>query len=297
MSLVETNSNTDDGDEELADQHAEGTPDEQWATTNLLDTPEGDWCRAYVDQSEDERDQEGVLDGASRLQEWSRVVEDEVDTSPLLHHLERCTEDGLAQVRVRLEERALEAVCPSADPSAGGDELALVLLVGNDLGKLSLDKLAVCRLTTKTCKSLAGLLDATALDEVTGGVRQEEKATTKNDTPSELNADRDAVRAGTNAVPDAVVDAGRDEQTKSNAELVSSHERTAHLTWANLGHVEDDNGGLETDAETSDETASDDKAKSGRCNLEDNTYNTLDRAHLSGVEHDATYQLCRSGNP
>lgn len=65
ISLVESNGDTNDGNEELADQHAEGTPDEQWTTTKLLNSVERDWSRAHVDQREDQGDQEGVGDGTS----------------------------------------------------------------------------------------------------------------------------------------------------------------------------------------------------------------------------------------
>jgi hypothetical protein len=98
VSVIEADCDTDDGDEELADQHAQCTPDQEWATTELLNSVEGDRRRAHIDQGEDERDQECVADGTSRLQEGGRVVEDEVDTGPLLHHLERGSENRAAQV-------------------------------------------------------------------------------------------------------------------------------------------------------------------------------------------------------
>jgi hypothetical protein len=87
VSLVETNSDTNNGDEELADQHAQGAPDEKRSTTDPLNGVEGNRGGADVDEGENQGDQEGVGDGAGRLQERGRVVEDEVNTSPLLHHL------------------------------------------------------------------------------------------------------------------------------------------------------------------------------------------------------------------
>lgn len=76
-----------DGDDELADNHAEGTPDKQGATAEALDGPEGDGGGDDVDDGGDHGDEEGVLDGAEVLEEGGAEVEDEVDTSPLLHHL------------------------------------------------------------------------------------------------------------------------------------------------------------------------------------------------------------------
>ena len=63
--LVETDGDTNDGNEELADQHAKSTPDEQRTTTPLLNGVEGDGGGADVDEGEDQGDQECVADGAS----------------------------------------------------------------------------------------------------------------------------------------------------------------------------------------------------------------------------------------
>lgn len=115
MGVVESDGDTDDGDEELADQHTESAPDEERTTSELLNGIEGERGRAHVDEGEDQRDQEGVADGSSGLQEGSGVVENEVDTSPvlklafarftrvqmnspLLHHLQRGAQDCAADV-------------------------------------------------------------------------------------------------------------------------------------------------------------------------------------------------------
>ena len=82
MCMIEADCVSDDGHQELANQHAQGTPDEQWATAELLDGVERYGSRADVHQREDEGDQESVRDGACALQEGSGVVEDEVDTGP-----------------------------------------------------------------------------------------------------------------------------------------------------------------------------------------------------------------------
>lgn len=83
VSLVESNSDTNDGNKELTDQHSQGSPDEKWTTTEFLDGIEGDWGGENVDQGEDQRDQESVLNGTGGLQEGGGVVKDEVDTSPV----------------------------------------------------------------------------------------------------------------------------------------------------------------------------------------------------------------------
>lgn len=112
VGVVETDRNTNDSDEELADKHTKGTDNEDEATAEPLDGPEGDRGGADVDEREDQRDKEGVADGAGGLQEGRGVVEDEVDTGPLLHHLEGGTEDGATQVRLCGPQGPLEAVRP-----------------------------------------------------------------------------------------------------------------------------------------------------------------------------------------
>lgn len=93
--LVESDSNTDDGNDELANEHTKSTINEKRSSSNAFHGPEGEGSSADVDQVEDEGDEESVADSTGRLQEGSRIVEDEVDTSPLLHHLQRCAQDCL----------------------------------------------------------------------------------------------------------------------------------------------------------------------------------------------------------
>jgi hypothetical protein len=272
VSLVEADSDTNDGDKELADQHAKGTPDEERTTSESLNGVERDGSRADVDEGEDQGDQEGVADGTGRGEERSRVVEDEVDTSPLLHHLHGGTEDSLAQVGVRLPDGAAEAVGPALVPAAGGDDGALVFLVGNNLGKLGLDVLAVGGLTTESGERGAGLFDATALDEVSRGVGKACNTDSKDNTPGELDADGNAVLAAVTTVLDSVVDAGGDEETESDGKLVASNEGATDFLGADLRHVQDDNGGLETDTDTGDETTGNDQTETSRGSLEDDTW-------------------------
>lgn len=193
VGVVETDSDTNDGNEELADKHTESTDEKDGSTTESLNSPERERGGADVDEGEDERDEEDVVDGTGGLEEGSRVVEDEVDTGPLLHHLHGGTEDGSAKVRLGVPERTLEAVGPRAEPSGGGDHLTLVLLVGDDLGNLRLDVLGVLGLTTDARKSINSLFDLTALDEVSGRVGEEEETTSKDDSPGELDTDGDLV--------------------------------------------------------------------------------------------------------
>lgn len=112
MEFFSTGSDTNDGSNELANQHAQGSPDKNCTTAELLDDIEGDWSRADVDQSGDETDKEGVGNRAQGLEESGTEVEDEVDTGPLLHHLEGSSEDGSAQVGRWSAKTASEASIP-----------------------------------------------------------------------------------------------------------------------------------------------------------------------------------------
>ena len=232
VSVVEALGDTDDSNEELADQHAESTPEEDGAAAEALDSPEGDGGGEDVDDGEDHGNQEAVGDGASRLEELGRVVEDEVDTGPLLHHLERGTEDGLAEVGVAVEQRSLEAVGPRSEPGGAGNQLTLVFLIGNDLGKLDLDVLGFLGLTAQARKRVGGLGEVALLDVVTRRVGEEKQTTGKDDSPDELNANGDAVVGRGLQLLGAIDNAGSQHDTDGNAELVTGDQSTTDLARA-----------------------------------------------------------------
>ena len=81
--------NTNDADDELHDDHSCASDDEDFAATEAFDDPEGEWGRADVDEGRNERNEEGVRDRAEGGEEDGSEVEDEVDTSQLLHHLHK----------------------------------------------------------------------------------------------------------------------------------------------------------------------------------------------------------------
>lgn len=114
--------------------------------------------------------------------------------------------------------------------------------------------------------------ESVLLDQVTRRVWKEQKADSKNETPGELDADRNAVLAGVLAVADSIVDTSRDQETEGDGELVSGDESTTHFLGANLGHVQDDNGGLETDTDTGNSTTSNQKIAAGSSNLQNDTW-------------------------
>lgn len=232
VGVVEADGDTNDGDEELADEHTQGTEDENLASAESLDSPEGEGSRADVDEGEDEGDEERVFNGTSGLEEGGGVVEDEVDTGPLLHHLERGTEDGSSKVGLGGPETALEAVGPAAEPGGVGDQSTLVLLVGNNLSNLSLDELGVLGLAADARQGVNGSRDITLLDVVSWGVGEEEETTTEDDSPGELETDGDAVGVGAVEALGAVDDARGEKETNGDAELVTGDEGTTNLFGA-----------------------------------------------------------------
>jgi len=54
--MIETDGVANDRDDELADKHTECTPDEERATTESLNRPEGYWSRQNIDECKDEGD-------------------------------------------------------------------------------------------------------------------------------------------------------------------------------------------------------------------------------------------------
>lgn len=151
---------------------------------------------------------------------------------PLLHHLHRSTEDSSAEVRLAIPEAALEAVGPAADKRSRGDDLALVLLVGDDLGDLRLDVLGVLGLASDSGKGVDGVLNAATLDEVSGRVGEEEETTGEDDGPGELETDGDLVGLHAVEVLGSVDDTGSEEETDGDAELVTGDESTTNLLGA-----------------------------------------------------------------
>jgi len=65
MGVVESNGYTDDGDEELADQHTKSSEDQQRSATKSLYSPERKRCGSDIDSGEDHGNSECVANGSS----------------------------------------------------------------------------------------------------------------------------------------------------------------------------------------------------------------------------------------
>lgn len=184
------------------------------------------------------------------------------ECSPLLHHLKRSTKNGSSKVRFSIPEAAAEAGKPAAPEGGVRDQGTLVLFIGNDLGDLGLNVGGILGLAAHAGKSINSVFNATLLDIVTRRVRKEEQATTKDESPGELQSNRNTIGSGRVKVLSSVDNAGGEQQTNGNTELVTGDERTADLARADFRHVKNDDSRLEANTETSNETAGDDSSES-----------------------------------
>ena len=67
--------------------------------------------------------------------------------------------------------------------------------------------------------------------------------------PEELDSNGDPVRTSVGPVLGCVNDATGQEETNSDTELVAGYDSSSDLSGSNFGHVENDDGGDESDTE------------------------------------------------
>lgn len=122
------------------------------------------------------------------LQERGTEVEDKVDTGQLLHHLNRCTEDGLSQVGSRVPQSTSETSGPRREVTILGNELSLVFVVGDDLGEFLGDVVGIGGLTSNPGKSSGSFVDSTLLDEPSRRLGEEKESSSEDQTGRQLEA-------------------------------------------------------------------------------------------------------------
>jgi len=83
------------------------------------------------------------------------------------------------------------------------------------------------------------------------------EAECENDSPNELGGDRNPVLICINPALGSVHGNGGEEDTDSDAELVSGKQSTSNLSWSNLGDVDAQCHRNMAEAEIGDETTSD----------------------------------------
>lgn len=220
------NGNTDNGNDEFANTHSDGSQEKQAATTHLLNEVKTGQSGGDVDQIGDETDDERIPD-TRVLEELSTVVEDEVDTGQLLESLETTSgQEPLPHLRGetigigRFSERHLILV----------DSLNLVEF--REEGRV------VDRKRAETAHGLCGALEIILLDEEARSLREDVHAHGKDKGPDELDGEWDTVRAGVVAVVGTLIGAGSQKETNGNSQLVTSDDRSSDPFWCRLRLVQ-----------------------------------------------------------
>lgn len=182
----------------------------------------------------------------------NRKRTDEVNTSELLQTL-----DSAASCETLAEGS-------TDDLQVGGlSKTHFVFVVCLDLGEFSDDGGIVHVHATETSEGLGSLFVAVLLDQETGGFGKNQHADDEDDSPSELDGDRDSVAACVITVLGGVVDDGSEEETDCDGELVGADDCTTDPFGCSLGLVKGDCGGEETDTQTGEETAGDEEGDRG----------------------------------
>ncbi len=97
-----------------------------------------------------------------------------------------------------------------------------------------------------------------------------------------MDGNRDTVGARVVAVLGSVDDAVGEQDTDGDAKLITSNERSTDLLGCDFGHVEDDDGGNETNTSTSDETTDRHQSEPSGCSLQNTADGEDEAAHDDG---------------
>lgn len=206
----------EEGYNELADTHADGTPEEKRATTKFVDGPETRKGGDDVDDGGDDLNREWVLD-TGVLEVLGSVIEDEVDARQLLQGLKTHTS------KLALEHGPTEAV-----EVAGLANAKLKFMVRLDLFQFCQNGRVVSRESSQPAERTSGFQLVSLLDQVSRGLREKRQAGDENESPGELDGDRDSIASGVVAVLRSVVyDIGQ-KQPDGNGKLICTHDGTSN---------------------------------------------------------------------
>ena len=211
---------TNDGGQELANAHADGTDQEGLPSTELLDIPHARESHEDVDDIDGDSDQERV-GNARVLEKRGTGVDDEVETGELLPGLEGNTSEGTEKDFVggaeAVEVRRLA-------------QFLLALERNADLVKFGLDFGVVGRKGEKTGERTSGILVALLLDEPSRRFGEEGHTDGDNEPPNELESDGKLPRSTGGPVLCGVVDDGGEEKTDCDCPLITCHEGATVIT-------------------------------------------------------------------
>ena len=169
----------DTGDDEMAGGHADGTADEDGLTTQLVDVHDGGDGGEEHDDSDDTCGEQvdRVARQAETREDGRRIVQDGVDTSPLLEEHGKCgNSDALEHApggeqttdsnKLELEDGHSAHVLEMREVLC--KRLLLEQTLGADLGVLELDEFVVGRQVSEAGENTTGFVLAVVVDEPTG---------------------------------------------------------------------------------------------------------------------------------
>jgi len=139
IALVLANCDADDADNILRNHHPSAAKNEQISATNSFNEPKRNGSRAHVDQRGDQTDKEGVADRVQTLEKYYSVIEDEVDSSKLLHHLQTHAQKGTSKIAAGVKDATLKAIGPASEVRSLWNNRQLIFVVSYDFRKLILD--------------------------------------------------------------------------------------------------------------------------------------------------------------
>lgn len=189
-------SSSEYGNKKLRHGHANGTYEQDGPSSPLVNSIKTGDIRADEDTAGNQTNDKLILEPRI-LEKLSAIVENKVDTGQLLKSLEQAS-----------SQKTLSKITLETFNVAGTSNAHLVVVVCLDLGKFREQSGIIFRETSELGKTLYGACVIVLLDQVAGGFGEDEQADHEDDGPSELDCDRDAVRAGIITVMGGIVHDG-----------------------------------------------------------------------------------------
>lgn len=172
------------GNKELRHGHADGSQEQDWASSPLVNSVKTGNSRTNIDTAGNQTDNKLILE-ARVLEELRAVVEDKVDASQLLESLEQASGEKT------LSKATLETL-----DITGASNAHFVFMVSPDLGNFFKQSGIISRETSKFGQTPDGSFVVVCLNEITGCFGKDKHADHKDNGPCELDRDGDAVGAG-----------------------------------------------------------------------------------------------------
>lgn len=227
--VLDTGNGTGNSYNELGDSHTDGTEQQQWATSPFVSCIKTRDRGHNIDGRRDHGDDKLVLD-TSALKVASSVVENEVDTSELLKHLEQATSD------LALKNGGPETI----EIGRGLGHADLVIVVGLYFVKLFFDGGMISRETTETTESFGSLFTLVLADEETRCFGKDQHATEQDQRPCELNSNGNSVASSVVMVLGGVIHDGSKQETNGDGKLVCTDDGATNPFGSRFGLVQRD---------------------------------------------------------